>query len=290
MSLCLNCPRHCAVDRSAGSLGFCQTPDVFRVSRIAKHLWEEPCISGEQGSGTVFFCGCNLRCVFCQNREISRGGEGKEISDERLAEKILALQEEGVANVNLVTPTHYASRLVPFLESLRPKLHIPVVYNCGGYEDVETLRRLAGLIDIYLPDCKYFDDTLAKKYSSAPHYFANFLPVLKEMLRQVGSPRFFDNGMLKSGVIVRHLVLPGNRKDSVRILEELQKNFGTSQFLLSLMNQYTPDFALDSPYPELHRRLTTFEYQSVLATANDLGFDGYSQEKSSATKDFTPKF
>ncbi len=260
------------------------------VSRIGLHRWEEPVLVNDRGAGTIFFSGCNLRCVYCQNKAISRGGVGRAYGESELTQEILRLQEEGAACIDLVTPTHYADRLAPLLSRVRPNLRIPVVYNCGGYEDKDTLRSLEGLIDIYLPDCKYFDTVLSKKLSFAPDYYAVFREALREMIRQTGKPVYHETGALKSGVIVRHLVLPGYRKDSIRILEALAEEFGTGSFLLSLMNQYTPDFADDSSDPNLHRHLTSFEYDSVLDVAQKLGFSGFSQGRSSATSDYTPDF
>ena len=287
--LCNQCPRKCNVDRSR-ALGFCGVPEGFRVARVALHAWEEPVISGERGSGTVFFCGCNLRCVFCQNREVSRATLGRELSAEELAAKLLRLQEQGAHNLNLVTPTPYARQLIPLLKALKPRLSIPVVYNCGGYEDVETLRALEGLVDVWLPDFKYFDADLAKRYSAAPDYFPVALDALREMLRQCPTRAFAKDGTLARGVIVRHLVLPSHRADSIALLEALAREFGSDAFLLSLMSQYTPTFAKDAPDPALHRRLTSFEYEKVLDTATRLGFDGFRQSRSSAPELYSPDF
>lgn len=290
MNTCNICPRRCRVVRSAGQLGFCGVPDTFRVARIAPHMWEEPPLSGERGSGTVFFSGCSLRCVFCQNRAISREGRGDNMTDDELITRILALQEEGVHNINLVTPTHYAARLRPLLERLRPQLRIPVVYNCGGYEDIEALRALDGLIDIYLPDFKYISSELSKNYSGAEDYASVARMALSEMFRQVGPVRFDENSMMARGMIVRHLVLPGCRKDSMDVLRELAALLPVGDIRLSLMCQYTPDFALDCPYPNLHRKLTSFEYTSVLRVADELGFDGYRQSPESVGAQYTPDF
>ena len=290
MNTCNICPRRCRVDRSAGQLGFCGVPDTFRVARIAPHMWEEPPISGECGSGTVFFSGCSLRCVFCQNRAISREGRGDNMTDDELITRILALQEEGVHNINLVTPTHYAARLRPLLKRLRPQLRIPVVYNCGGYEDVEALHSLDGLIDIYLPDFKYISSELSKNYSGAEDYASIAKMALSEMFRQTGAAQFDRNGMMTRGMIVRHLVLPGCRKDSMNVLRELAALLPVGDIRLSLMCQYTPDFALDCPYPNLHRKLTSFEYTSVLRVADELGFDGYRQSPESVGAQYTPDF
>ena len=287
--LCDQCPRGCRVDRERGR-GFCGVGKAFCVSRAALHPWEEPFLSGTRGSGTLFFSGCNLRCVFCQNREISRGNVGKELSPEALEEVLLRLQEAGAHNLNLVTPTHYARELVPVLERLKPRLRIPVVYNCGGYERVESLRHLEGLVDIYLPDFKYLDAVRAETYSGAADYGEVATLALEEMLRQQPRLEYDGEGMLLRGVAVRHLVLPGGRKDSLHLLRHLAEHFGTREYLLSLMSQYTPEFALDSPYPELHRRVTTFEYESVVKEAERLGFAGCIQDRSSASSSYTPDF
>ena len=287
--VCRQCPRACGANRSQ-TVGFCNSPAEFRVARVDLHPWEEPAICGKSGAGTIFFTGCNLRCVYCQNRAISRGNCGKPMTCDQLAAEMLALQERGAACIDLVTPTHYTVQLVPVLRAVRPRLHVPVVWNSGGYESAATLRALSGLVDIYLPDCKYFDDRSARTLSSAPDYFPVFCAALEEMLAQVGPPVHAPDGSLLRGVIVRHLVLPGHRSDSLAILEALASRFGTSAFLLSLMSQYTPEFAADAPDPALHRRLTTFEYRSVLDRAADLGFSGFSQSRSSASPRFTPDF
>jgi len=288
--VCTSCPRRCAVDRAAGQLGLCGAPDHFRVARIAPHLWEEPPISGERGSGTVFFSGCSMRCVFCQNRPISREGRGEDLTDEALAERILALQEVGVHNINLVTPTHYARRLRGFLEKLRPRLRVPIVYNCGGYEDVDALRSLRGLVDIYLPDFKYISPELSKSYSGAGDYADVARTALSEMYDQVGGVCFDSDGMMTRGMIVRHLVLPGCRHDSMAVLRALAALLPVDGIRLSLMAQYTPDFAKDCPYRNLHRKLTKFEYTSVLNLAQELGFEGYMQSPESVGAQYTPEF
>lgn len=288
--LCHICPRRCRVDREAGEIGICGVPAAFRVARIAPHMWEEPPISGTRGSGTVFFSGCSLRCVFCQNRPISREGKGEDMDDDELIARILALQEQGVHNINFVTPTHYATRLRPLLERLRPLLRIPVVYNCGGYEDADMLRELDGLIDIYLPDFKYISTELSRQYSGAADYADVACVALLEMYRQVGAVRMDENGMMTRGMIVRHLVLPGCRQDSMAVLREIATLIPVNDIRLSLMCQYTPDFAKDCPYPNLHRKLTTFEYTSVLKVADELGFDGYRQSMESVGAQYTPDF
>ena len=289
--VCRQCPRECQIDRHGESYGFCASPDAFLVARTGLHAWEEPPISGTRGSGTVFFGGCNLRCVFCQNRAISHGGVGRKMDDGALIDAMLRLQDAGAHNINLVTPSHYTLQLVRLLERARPLLHIPVVWNSSAYESVDSLRALDGLVDVYLPDVKYFSPAVSAAYSSAPDYYAVAVRAISEMLRQVGDARLYsDEGILLRGMILRHLILPGCRADSFDLLESLAKKFGTDAFLLSLMGQYTPEFAEDAPYPNLHRRLTSFEYQSVQNLANNLGFDGFSQDLTSATSKYTPEF
>lgn len=294
MSLCNICPRKCNVDRATG-VGFCQSGEAMRISRIAPHFFEEPPISGKNGSGTVFFSGCNLRCVFCQNKEISRGASlGKEYSKAELINALVALQESGVHNINFVTPTHYSSAVASVLEEMNKKglLSVPVVYNSSGYESVDSLKRLDGLVDIYLPDLKYFSSELSEKYSFAPDYFTVASAAILEMLRQRGKYRYneSDPSLLASGVLIRHLVLPSHRKDSIDVLERLASLVAPSDVLVSIMSQYTPEFALDTPYPELHRKITSFEYRSVCDKAESLGFDGFTQARASASSVYTPDF
>lgn len=291
MSGCKLCPRLCGADRVAGQLGFCGQGDTMRVCRAAPHMFEEPPISGERGSGTVFFAGCSLGCIYCQNRKISRGGEvGKKVSPHELADIFFELRDMGVHNINLVTAAHFADKVKIALEIAKPTLGIPVVYNSSGYERVETLKALEGLVDIYLPDFKYASGELARKYSHAEDYPKVAIEALREMHRQTGKYAYGEDGMLKRGVVVRHLILPSLRKDSMQALDMLANALPPSEILLSLMSQYTPDFALDTPYPELHRRITSFEYNSVLKYALSLGFDGFMQERNSATKNYTPDF
>lgn len=290
MELCIQCPRKCGVDRKNGEHGFCGVGNDFRVARIALHAWEEPPISGTHGSGTVFFSGCNLRCVFCQNRELSHAALGKEMSEEELAAAILSLCDQGAHNINLVTPTHYTLPLRRLLEKIKPSLKIPVVWNSGGYEDPALLRTLEGLVDIYLPDVKYYSSELSLAYSGVSDYYPVARAALLEMLRQQPAVRFDDRGMLLCGTVVRHLVLPGSRTDSIALLEALAHDVGNDRFLLSLMSQYTKEFAMDTPYQCLHRSLTSFEYTSVLERASELGFEGFSQSRASASPSFTPRF
>jgi putative pyruvate formate lyase activating enzyme len=294
MELCRICPRKCNIDRSQDT-GFCREGDLMRISRIAPHYYEEPPISYKNGSGTVFFSGCNLHCVFCQNKNISQGERiGKEYSQDELIDAIVALQESGVHNINLVTPTHFAKQIAKLLTKMKKEdlLCVPVVYNSSGYESIDTLKMLDGLIDIYMPDIKYFSSELSAKYSAAPDYFDVASRAIVEMLRQRGHYRYNEqeSGLLSSGVIIRHLVLPSHRKDSIDALTHLAELIDPSDVLISIMSQYTPDFALDTPYTELHRRITTFEYNSVCNTATALGFDGFMQARSSASSVYTPEF
>lgn len=288
-SKCILCPRACGVDRSL-TAGFCGQTNKIRVARAALHMWEEPCISGTRGSGAVFFCGCNLKCVYCQNIEISRGTAGAEISVPRLSEIFLELAALGAHNINLVTPTHYTLQIAEAAEAVRGKLNIPVVYNCGGYESAEGLNAAAEFTDIFLTDMKYADNALAKKYSGASDYCETALAALEKMLTSAGSPEFDKDGIMTGGVIVRHLVLPSHRRHSITLLRRLKDNFGTDSFILSLMSQFTPNGAL-SDFPEINRRLTTFEYRSVTEAALDLGFkNAYMQERGSALGQYLPNF
>lgn len=289
--LCTLCPRACRVDREE-KLGFCRMTLRPRVARAALHMWEEPPISGKNGSGTIFFCGCNLRCVFCQNGIISQTESrtlGRELGDDELASLMFRLRDEGAHNINLVTPTHYADVLARILPEVRKTLGIPIVYNCGGYESTETLRMLDGLIDIYLPDFKYSSVENAKKYSSAPDYPEIAKTALYEMYRQVGECVFDKDGLMKKGVIVRHLVLPGCRHDSAEVLRIISETVPADKIRISLLRQYTPDFA-PIEMKELRRKITSFEYDFVVNEAEKYGFDGYTQEKESANNSFTPDF
>ena len=287
------CPRACGADREHGQLGMCLAPADLLVAKLMIHKWEEPCSAGNGGAGTVFFSGCNLHCVYCQNCDISGGEKGNVMSDDHLEDAMISLVEGGAECIELVTPTHYTEMLARLLERMKPKLTIPVVWNSGGYESVETLRLLEGLVDVYLPDFKYFDGEIAKKYSSAPDYRKVATDAIGEMLRQTGKPRFDEKGKLCSGVMVRHLVLPSHRADSIAVLRHISDSFGADALLLSLMSQYTPDFYVESgecQYKNLCRRLTKFEYDSVMKAALELGFEGYFQGVDSASKKFTPDF
>ncbi len=289
---CMQCPRKCNKERvegEAASYGYCQVSVLPRVARAALHFWEEPCISGEEGSGTVFFSGCNLRCVYCQNVEIAAGVRGKEISINRLAEIFLELQEKGANNINLVTPSHYYPQIKEALLLVKDKLHIPVIANTSSYDSVESLREMEGLIDMYLADYKYADSVLAAAYSHAADYPQVAAEALREMFRQVGEPVFDERGMMKKGMIVRHLLLPGCGEDSKRVLNYLYETFGDSIFI-SIMNQYTPLSAVEK-YPELNRRITEEEYEEIVDYAIDLGIEnGFVQEGETAEESFIPDF
>jgi putative pyruvate formate lyase activating enzyme len=285
---CELCPRRCGADRETRP-GFCGLKKELRIARIAPHLWEEPPISGSRGSGTVFFTGCNLRCVFCQNRTISREGVGTPVTEAELMGKMLDLQEQGVHNINLVTPTHYTAALARLLEKIKPRLQIPVVWNSSGYESAEALRMVEGLVDVYLPDFKYMSSELSAAYSAAPDYAERATEAVLEMYRQVGAYRERD-GLAVGGMILRHLVLPGCRADSMAVLRHIAEILPTADIRVSVMRQYTPDFAMDCAHKNLRRRVTEFEYTSVLDEAARLGIAGFSQGKDAADKAFTPDF
>ncbi len=286
---CTLCPRNCGVDRTK-TVGFCGATEHIKVARAALHFWEEPCISGQKGSGTVFFSGCNLACRYCQNYDISIGGFGKEISTKQLGDIFVKLQLDGAHNINLVTPTPYLPQIMSAIDLVRDQIHIPFVANLGGYEKPETIRMLKGYMDIFLTDVKYQSSDISKKYSSAPDYFDFAIQSLSEMIALCGVPKFDADGTMQSGVIVRHLVLPGCRKDSFEVLKSLAERFGTTDYILSLMSQFTPNGHLED-YPELNRRITSLEYHSVVDLALELGFESaYMQQKSSAKEEYTPPF
>ncbi len=286
---CRLCPRSCGIDRHMMT-GYCGMPDTLYVARAALHPWEEPPISGTNGSGTIFFAGCNLRCVFCQNRTISHEHIGQAITPDDLISLMLDLQARGAHNINLVTPTHYTDTIARTLKKVKPRLHIPVVWNSSAYESTETLAMLDGLVDIFLPDFKYFSSELSAAYAVASDYAAVATEAVKTMYRLTGKSTFGENGLMTKGVIVRHLILPGCRKDSLAVVNHLATVLPVTGVKLSLMRQYTPEFALDCPYKNLHRHLTDFEYRSVVEAALSLGFDGYTQGADAATPDFTPQF
>lgn len=290
MTSCRLCPRSCGVNRRNGEIGYCGETDRIRIARAALHFWEEPCISGDSGSGTVFFTGCNLGCVYCQNHDIAHTGRGKEVTIERLSEIFLELKNKGAANINLVTPTHFSPQIKDAVIHSKSKgLNIPIVYNTSSYETVESLRELLGVVDIYLADFKYFNNLLAKRYSNAPDYPEIAILAFDEMFRQQPELIFDDDGMLLNGVIARHLVLPGHQEDSKKILEHLNRRYGYS-VLISIMNQFTPSAALSS-WPEISRVLDDEEYQQVVDYALTLGIEnGYIQEGETAKESFIPPF
>ncbi len=287
---CRLCPRECMADRIHGEKGYCGMPMDLTVARAALHFWEEPCISGEGGSGTVFFSGCALRCVFCQNHEIASGAAGKRIGRERLAEIFLELQEKGAENINLVTAGHFLPWIVPALEAAKAQgLMLPVVYNTGGYEKPEALRLLDGLVDIWLPDYKYRDSALAKRYSNCADYPGRAGGAIAEMVRQAGAPVFDGRGMMKRGVIVRHLVLPGCVRDSKDVLDYLYDTW-KERIWVSILSQYTP-LCSAGDYPELGRKVTDLEYGEVVDYACFLGMKQvYIQEGDCAGESFIPAF
>lgn len=288
---CTICPRACNVDRSNGKIGYCGESATIRVARTSLHQWEEPCITGEYGSGTVFFSGCNLKCIFCQNHNIADSFVGQVVSVEELAEAFLRLQQKKASNINLVTAAHFAEQIIPAIHLAKEKgLTIPIVYNSSGYESVKTLQKLQGLMDVYLPDCKFYDLDLSKNYAKAGDYFEVAKAAIAEMVRQVGEPVFDEkSGNMIRGVIVRHLVLPGHTKDSMAILNYLQKTYG-NQIYVSIMNQFTPVIKQEK-YINLNRRVTKREYEKVLNYAIEIGIENaFVQDGETASESFIPEF
>lgn len=285
---CTLCPRKCGADRDV-SLGVCGVGNELKIAKVMLHMWEEPSISGKRGSGAIFFSGCSLGCVYCQNREISHTGMGKTVSTRELADIMLDLQARGAHNINLVTPTHYSHKIKEAISTVRDKLKIPVVYNTSGYELCEEIEGLRGYVDVFLVDIKYFSPELSKKYSGASDYYERASQALLKMLELCPSVVLDGEGMIKSGVILRHLVLPSLRADSMAMLSDVAKRVDVSRLKLSLMSQYTPDFCPEQ-FSELRRRITSFEYDSVIKHAVSLGYDGYMQDKSSSNKVYTPDF
>ena len=291
MGSCHICPRACGADREGGAHGFCGVSSTVRIARAALHMGEEPVISGTRGSGTIFFSGCNLRCLYCQNMEVSHSAKGREITVRELGERMLALQQQGAHNINLVTPTHSAPQIIEALQRVRSRLYVPVIYNCSGYESLDTIDALKGLIDVYMPDLKYHSSALSAEYSGAADYFTVARAAILHMQKQVGKPEMTKNGLMSRGVLVRHLVLPGCRKDSIEIMKQLSLMFSPDDFLLSLMSQYTPDFvSKDCPHENLRRRITSLEYESVVNEMQKYGFCGFIQQRTSASAAFTPEF
>ena len=287
---CRLCPRNCGADRLAGKRGFCGMPAEIYAGRAALHMWEEPCISGKEGSGAIFFSGCNMRCVFCQNQAISAGGEGIKTDMDMLVDAILRLQEQKANNINFVTAGHYLPTAAELIRRARRRgLSIPVVYNSSGYEKAEMLRLLDGLVDVYLPDMKYASSELAKRYSRAEDYPEVSRAAVAEMVRQTGAPVFDDRGIIKRGVIVRHLMLPGKYMDSRRVLRYLHETYG-DEIYISIMNQYTP-MQYFKDYPELNRRVRRSEYEKLLDYALFIGIEqAFYQEGGTAKESFIPAF
>jgi len=291
--VCTLCPRNCAVDRKNGEKGICGQTAQLKVARAALHFWEEPCISGTAGSGTVFFSGCSLHCVFCQNEAIANGTAGKVITIERLAEIFLELEEQGANNINLVTPGHFIPQIKEALTTAKQRgLALPVVYNTSSYESVEALKSLEGVVDIYLPDFKYMSSELSAKYSHAADYAEVAKAAIAEMVRQTGTPVFDENGedgLIKRGTIVRHLTLPGCMEDSKEIIKYLYDTYG-EQIYISIMNQFTP-LENVAAYPELNRKITGEEYEELIDYAIELGIEqGFIQEGETAEESFIPAF
>ena len=283
--ICNACPRGCNVDRQ-NTLGYCKSPEKIKLARASLHYWEEPCISGKNGSGAIFFSGCNLGCVFCQNYEISHGCKGVEVSDDDLVRIMKRLVDEGANNINFVNPTHYSLQLLRVLEKYKPP--VPIVYNTSGYDSVETLKMLDGAVDIYLPDFKYIRPEKALKYSKAEDYPQVAEEALAEMKRQVGEDVFDENGIMQRGMIIRHLVLPSNTNSSISALDYLAKNFGDTY--ISVMAQYVPCGDL-TEYKEINRPLTQREYDKVVNHIFDLGLQKiFVQELEAASDEFIPDF
>ena len=292
-NVCTLCPRNCKVNRDEKQIGICKVTSTLKVARAALHHWEEPCISGTKGSGAVFFSGCSLHCVFCQNEEIAQGRIGKEITRERLAEIFLELQEQDANNINLVTPGQYVPDIVWSVEHARNQgLHIPIVYNTSSYEHVDTLKQLEGIVDVYLPDFKYYDSALAGKYSKAPDYPEVAKRAIGEMVRQQPHPVFYERDeqeLIKNGVIVRQLLLPGQLQDAKNIIKYLYETYG-NQIYVSLMSQFTPLPHIEK-YPELNRKVSKRTYEKYVDYAIEIGIEnGFIQEEDVAEESFIPSF
>jgi putative pyruvate formate lyase activating enzyme len=287
---CKLCPRNCGVNRLDGQVGFCGAGLGIKVARVSLHNWEEPCLSGENGSGTIFFSQCNLKCVFCQNYSISHKGIGKEITIERLAEIFIEQQERGAHNINLVTPTHFVPQIIEAIKLARSRgLVLPMVYNSNGYESLETIKALKGYIDVYLPDLKYYDDKYAVRYSQAPSYFKTAANAIEEMFSQVGDAQFNENGLMTKGVIIRHLMLPGLLFDSKKVVDYVWRTFGHSVYV-SIMNQYTPVNNADK-YPEINKPLNQDHYESLIDYCLSLGIkNAFIQEEGTVSESFIPHF
>lgn len=287
---CNLCMRNCNVNRNNGGTGICNSSNNIKIARAALHFWEEPCISGEKGSGTVFFSNCNLKCAFCQNYKISSEGFGTEIKIERLSEIFLELQDKGANNINLVTPTHFVPQIIEALKIAKSRgLNLPIIYNTNSIDSLDTIKALNGYIDVYLPDFKYFEDKYSLKYSKIKGYSKNVIEIIEEMLRQVGEPKFNKDGIILKGVIVRHLLLPGLLFDSKKIIDTVYRKFGDSIYL-SLMNQYTPMHNAKM-YPEINKSINEKTYDSLINYALSKGVkNGFIQESGTNSEEFVPDF
>lgn len=286
---CFLCPRNCGVDRSK-AVGYCKCSDKPKVARVGLHIWEEPCISLKKGSGTVFFSGCGMRCVYCQNYEISSCVKGKEIEVDELSEEILKLRNMGAENINFVTPTHFADKIMLSLDKVKPFLDIPVVYNSSGYEKVETLKMLEGYVDIYLPDFKYYSSAVSEKYSSCPDYYKVACGAVREMIRQTGKPLLDEDGKMLRGTLIRHMVLPSLYRDSIAVFDGLENEIEVEKAAVSVMNQYFPSFKA-SEYKEINRKTTTLEYNKVVERVRRMNFAfGYVQDRASSNSEYVPTF
>ena len=286
---CRLCPRMCGADRYH-STGFCGMGAEISAARASLHLWEEPCISYKNGAGTVFFSGCNLHCCFCQNNSISNEYYGKIISIKKLSDIFLSLQDKGADNIELVTPTHFVPQIINALELVKHKLNIPVIYNSSGYELEKTIDMLNGYIDVYMPDIKYYSAEISERYSNAPDYFQFASNAVLKMIDQVGRLQYNSDGGLIRGTIIRHLILPKQRHDSMKIMDWIAENTSSDSVLVSIMNQYTPFDFISDKYSEIKRKVTKMEYRSVADHAAGLGINGFIQEKSSASKEYVPDF
>lgn len=293
LTKCEICPRKCGVNRHEGFKGYCKCDDKIKIALVSTHYYEEPCISGTEGSGTIFFSNCNLSCVYCQNHEISQDGKGREVSIERLAEIMLEQQSRGVNNINLVTPQMYMYQIIEAIKISRQNgLTIPIVYNTSSYENVENLRDLEGYVDVYLPDLKYFYDDIAIKYSNAPNYFEIATKAIMEMYRQVGRSKLDNRGMMKSGMIIRHLILPGHIQNSIEILKWIRETLPKDTYI-SIMAQYFPTYLAktNSKYNEINRKISKEEYKMIEDYVYELGIEnGFMQDLGEHEEEFVPKF
>ena len=289
---CEICPHKCKINRNNNQIGRCKATDKIKIGLYSTHNFEEPCISGKKGSGTVFFANCNLNCVYCQNYEISQQGKGKEITIEELSNIFLKQQEKGVENINLVTPTSYVPQIIEALKIAKSQgLKLPIVYNTNGYENIETIKQLEGYIDIYLPDLKYAENDIGKKYSKIEKYFETATIAIKEMERQVGKPQFDENGVMTKGIIVRHLVLPNNIENSKKIIKWMKENLNKETYI-SIMAQYFPTYkAKTEEYKEINRKLTSKEWEEIENYIDELDFEkGFIQELGEHEEEYVPKW